>query len=289
MKPRIRIKPTPNMGIIASTLRKHRLHTVCEEALCPNISECWGKGHTTFMILGDICTRGCRFCSVKRGKPSSPDPSEPYRIALAVKDLGLKYVVLTSVTRDDLPDGGASHYAKTIHLIKKLSPGTIVEALTPDFNGVKNHIKIVIDSGLDVFAHNIETVERLTPLIRDPRAGYKQSLRVLSYAKELNPSIITKSSILVGLGEEKEEIIQALRDLREAGVDIIVISQYLRPTPKQVPVRKLYAMKEFKELERIAYTLGFSYVHAHPLARTSHKAYEAYKAVIARRRPRDGS
>ncbi len=288
MKPRIRIKPTPSMGIIASTLRKHGLHTVCEEALCPNLSECWGEGHTTFMILGDICTRGCRFCSVKRGKPSSPDPSEPYRIALAVKDLGLKYVVLTSVTRDDLPDGGASHYAKTIRLIKKLSPGTIVEALTPDFNGVKNNIRIVIDSGLDVFAHNIETVERLTPLIRDPRAGYRQSLSVLSYAKELNPSIITKSSILVGLGEEKEEIIQALRDLREVGVDTVVISQYLRPTPRQVPVRKIYTMKEFMELERIAYELGFSYVHSHPLARTSYKAYEAYKTVIARRRPRDG-
>ncbi len=283
MKPRIRIRPNPQFEKIARVLRKYGLATVCEEALCPNISECWSKGHVTFMILGDTCTRGCRFCSIKKGKPKPPDPEEPIKISMAVRELQLKYVVLTSVTRDDLPDGGAFHFAKTIRLIKTMYPEAIVEALTPDFQGRKECIEQVVLSGLDVFAHNIETVRRLTPKIRDPRAGYEQSLRVLKYAKEINPYIVTKSSILVGFGESLEEIYETLEDLRQVDVDMVVISQYLRPTPKQVPVAKIYSLKEFKKIEEYAYSIGFKYVHAHPLARTSQNAYEAYKAVVTKR------
>ncbi len=250
--------------------------TVCESALCPNIYECWNSGTATFMIMGDICTRGCRFCYVKKGIPEPLDPDEPKKVALAVKNLELDYVTITSVDRDDLPDGGAEHFAKTIIEVKKYSPNVIVEALVPDFQGVKEYVKLIVDTGLEVFAHNIETVRRLTPIVRDRRAGYEQSLNVLKYAKELNPKLITKSSILLGFGEEREEIIEAMKDLREVGVDILVLSQYLRPSIKQLPVHKIYSMDEFRDLEKIAYGLGFAYVIAHPLARTSYKAREAY-------------
>ncbi len=277
-KPRIRVRMTPKFSQVSLAIVKYGLHTVCQEALCPNIAECWGRGEATFMILGDTCTRGCRFCAVRRGRPEPPDPSEPYRVALAVRELGLSYVTLTSVTRDDLPDGGAGHFARTIAAIKRLSPGTIVEALIPDFGGREDLVRMVVESGADVLAHNIETVRRLTPRIRDPRASYEKSLSVLRAAKEAGA--VTKSSILVGLGETIEEIEEALWDLRRSGVDIVVISQYLRPTPKQVPVQKLYTLEEFRRLEEIAYRAGFKYVLSHPLARTSYKAYEAYQRAI---------
>ena len=278
-KLKIRVRPSPEAARVARVLRKYGLHTVCEEALCPNILECWGSGTATFMILGDTCTRGCRFCSVKKGRPEPPDPSEPARIAMAVRELGLRYVTLTSVTRDDLPDGGAGHYARTIRLLKRQVPGVIVEALTPDFQGREELVASVVSAGLDVFAHNIETVRRLTPKIRDPRAGYDQSLRVLRAAKKADPGVITKSSILVGLGETLDEVYEAIRDLSGVGVDILVVSQYLRPTPRQVPVKRIYRMEEFEAIKRYALREGFKYVLAHPLARTSYRAYEAYLAA----------
>ncbi len=260
--------------------------TVCEEALCPNIMECWGSGTATFMIMGKVCTRGCRFCYVAKGRPEPLDPGEPARIALAVRKLGLSYVTITSVDRDDLPDGGARHFAETIRMVKRLNPGVLVEALIPDFQGSRDSLRVVVEAGPDVLGHNIETVERLTPRVRDRRAGYRQSLEVLRMAKELNPGLVTKSSILLGLGETLEEVLGAMRDLRRVGVDILVLSQYLRPSPRQLPVEKYYTVEEFKLLEREALRMGFSYVVAHPLARTSYRAREAYLRALERLRAR---
>jgi lipoic acid synthetase len=209
---------------------------------------------------------------------------EPLKVAEAVRILGLDYVTITSVDRDDLPDGGARHFAETIRAVKMLNPGVKVEVLIPDFQGDEDAIRIVVEAGPDVLAHNIETVRRLTPLVRDWRAGYDQSLKVLRVAKELNPNLVTKSSILLGLGETFEEVVEAMEDLRGAGVDILVLSQYLRPSPKQLPVAKMYSLEEFKVLEEIAYKIGFSYVVAHPLARTSYKAKEAYMEAVRRLR-----
>ncbi len=284
-KARIRIRLSRGHERVSRVVRSLGLHTVCEEALCPNIGECWGEGTATFLILGDVCTRGCRFCYVRRGKPRPPDPTEPARIARAVRELGLDYVTITSVTRDDLPDGGAGHYAMTVRAVKEASPGVRVEVLVPDFRGDPRAVETVASSGVDVFAHNIETVERLTPTVRDPRAGYRQSLRVLELAKEVDECLITKSSILLGLGEEWSEVIEAMRDLRSVGVDVLVISQYLRPSPRQLPVARVYKVSEFQELRSIGLQMGFSYVHAHPLARTSHKAKEAYLAAVRGRPP----
>lgn len=279
-KVRLRVRLGGDFSRVSRVLARYGVHTVCEQALCPNIMECWGSGTATFMIMGDVCTRGCRFCYVRRGRPAPLDPTEPERVARAARELGLRYVVITSVTRDDLPDGGASHYAATVRRVKELVPGAVVEVLTPDFRGDEAAVRTVVEAGVDVFAHNIETVRRLTPLVRDPRASYEMSLRVLRIAKEVKPGVITKSSILLGFGETREEIVEAMRDLREAGVDILVLSQYLRPGPRQLPVAKYYSLSEFRELERIAYRLGFSYVVAHPLARTSYKAREAYLAAL---------
>ena len=281
-KPRIRVRLGGRYHRVASLVERLGIATVCEGALCPNIGECWGSGTATFMIMGDTCTRGCRFCYVKKGRPDPLDPTEPWKVAIAVKQLGLDYVTITSVDRDDLPDGGASHFAATVRAIKKLNPGVTVEALIPDFQGVREYVELVARSGLEVLAHNIETVRRLTSLVRDRRAGYEQSLRVLEYAKQANPGLITKSSILLGLGEEPKEVVEAMRDLRSVGVDILVLSQYYRPSPKQLPVAKRYSLSEFKALEEKAYQLGFAYVVAHPLARTSYKAKEAYLAAIRR-------
>lgn len=279
-KARIRVRLAPGFSRVKGTLLRHGLVTVCEEALCPNIGECWGSGTATFMLLGEVCTRGCRFCYVRKGRPAPPDPTEPLRVARAARELGLRYVTLTSVTRDDLPDGGASHFAATVRALKREIPGVVVEALIPDFGGSLEALRAVVDSGVDVLAHNIETVRRLTPLVRDPRASYERSLWVLREAKRIRPGLVTKSSILVGLGETMEEVVEAMRDLREAGVDILVISQYLRPSRRQAPVAKYYSMEEFKELEGAGYRLGFAYVLAHPMARTSYKAWEAYQAAV---------
>ncbi len=282
-KIRIRVRIGGDYLSIASLVNKLGIYTVCEEALCPNINECWGSKTATFMILGKICSRGCRFCYVEKGAPPPPDPYEPRRVLEAVEKLGLDYITITSVTRDDLPDEGAEQFYWTIKLIKDKYPEKLVEVLIPDFSGRVELISRVVEAGPDVIAHNIETVKRLTPLVRDRRAGYDQSLRVLDIIKRINPRIITKSSILLGMGEEFDEIIDAMRDLRRVGVDILVLSQYLRPSPKQIPVHKYYSLEEFRELEKIGYELGFSYVLAHPLARTSYRAKEAYFEAIRRR------
>lgn len=275
-KYKVTIRKNEDFKRVAEIVTKRGINTVCEEALCPNITECWGSGTATFMIMGNICTRGCRFCYIMKGKPNRLDEEEPIKISEAVKEMNLDYVVITSVDRDDLPDGGASHFARVVRKVKEINPNVIVEALIPDFMGKTESINEVIEAGVDVLAHNIETVRRLTPLVRDPWASYEQSLMVLRNVK----NVIKKSSILLGFGETIDEIIEAMKDLREAGVQILVLSQYMRPSLKQLPVKKYYTIEEFKDLERLAYSLGFSAVISSPLARTSYKAREAYIKVI---------
>lgn len=274
------MEPSPALGRIRTVLRESRLSTVCEEARCPNLPACWGQGTATFMILGEICTRACRFCAVKHGKPAPPDPEEPERLASAAKALGLRYVVLTSVDRDDLPDGGASHFASCIRALKKAAPNLRVEALIPDFSGQREALEKVVEAGPDVVGHNLETVRRLTPLVRDRRAGYKLSLFVLRTLKELSPKIFTKSSLLLGLGETEEEVEEALRDLREAGVDIVVLGQYLRPTSRELPVARYVPPEEFEAWRKRALSLGFRAVLSGPLVRTSFRASEVYEELL---------
>jgi len=278
----IRVKLSKEFKKVASIVINSDVATVCEESFCPNILECWSRGSATFMVLGDICTRNCLFCAVKKGKPKPPDPLEPYRIAKAVKELNLRYVTITSVSRDDLIDGGANHIAKVIKEIKYLNPNVIIEVLIPDFKGDLNSLKIVLDAHPHVISHNVEVVERLTPMIRDKRASYKQSLYILKKIKELQPNIITKSSLILGLGESSDEVIKTMIDLRNVGCDILVLSQYFRPTSKQVPVARIIPIDEFKRFEKIGYELGFKALIAHPLARTSYKAEWAYNQVMRR-------
>ena len=262
---------------VRSIIRKYRLHTVCDEALCPNISECWGSGTATIMLLGDTCTRACRFCAVKTGNPRGHiDWDEPRRVAEAVKELNLDYVVLTSVTRDDLENGGASIYAETVRLVKEACPDIIVEVLIPDFNNDLNALKMVVESGVDVVAHNIETVERLTPKVRDPRAGYWKSLKTLKIVKDLSGKIYTKSSIMLGLGERDDEVVKAMRDLRSVGVDILTIGQYLQPTKHHLPVVEYVTPEKFRWFKEIGERLGFIYVASGPLVRSSYKAGEYF-------------
>ena len=274
------MEPSPALGRIRTVLRENRLCTVCEGARCPNLPTCWGKGTATFMILGEICTRACRFCAVKHGKPSPPDPEEPERLASAAKALGLRYVVLTSVDRDDLPDGGASHFASCIRALKKAAPNLRVEALIPDFSGQREALEKVVEAGPDVVGHNLETVRRLTSWVRDRRAGYELSLFVLRTLKELSPKIFTKSSLLLGLGETEEEVEEALRDLREAGVDIVVLGQYLRPTSRELPVARYVPPEEFEAWRKRALSLGFRAVLSGPLVRTSFRASEVYEELL---------
>ncbi len=270
---KIKFRIGEKFGDVKSVLRENGLYTVCEEARCPNLNECWGHGTATIMILGDVCTRGCRFCAVKSGNPGGRvDRDEPVKVAKAISKLNLRYVVLTMVDRDDLPDGGASHVSKTVFWIKTLSPDVKVEALVGDFRGDKESIYVVVNSPLDVFAHNVETVRRLTPVVRDRRASYEQSLFVLEYAKNLRPEVYTKSSIMVGLGEREEEVIETLNDLRKVGVDIITIGQYLQPTPKHLPVKEYVHPVKFKMYRDIALNMGFKEVFAGPLVRSSYRA-----------------
>ena len=274
---RVKLPSGETYSRIRSIIRKHRLHTVCDEALCPNISECWGSGTATIMLLGDTCTRACRFCAVKTGNPRGyVDWDEPRRVAEAVKELNLDYVVLTSVTRDDLEDGGASIYAETVRLIKEICPDIIVEVLIPDFNNDPNALKMVVESGVDVVAHNIETVERLTPKVRDPRAGYWKSLKTLKIVKDLSSKIYTKSSIMLGLGERDDEVVKAMRDLRSVGVDILTIGQYLQPTRHHLPVVEYVTPEKFRWFKEIGERLGFLYVASGPLVRSSYKAGEYF-------------
>lgn len=261
---------------VKGIVKEHRLATVCEEAKCPNIGECWNAGTATIMLMGAVCTRACRFCAVDTGNPHGwLDAGEPQNAARTVELMKLKYVVLTSVDRDDLADGGAGHYAACIRAIKQRNPGTAVEALAPDFRGVLQDIEAVVDSGLDVFAQNIETVRRLTHPVRDPRAGYEQTLGVLAHAKRHRPSVLTKSSLMLGLGESDAEIEQTLADLRAAGVDIVTLGQYLRPTVHHLPVERYVTPAQFDHYRQSALSRGFLECVSGPLVRSSYRAEQA--------------
>jgi lipoic acid synthetase len=263
---------------VVDIVRAHRLSTVCEEAKCPNIGECWNAGTATIMLMGAVCTRACRFCAVDTGNPRGwLDSEEPENVARSVELMGLKYVVLTSVNRDDLPDGGAAHYAAAVRAIKRRNPATAVEALTPDFEGVLGDVRTVLDSGLDVFAQNIETVRRLTHPVRDPRAGYEQTLSVLSHAKTHRPAVLTKSSLMLGLGETDDEIRETLMDLRAAAVDIVTLGQYLRPTPNHLGIERFVTPQQFEEYRDWALAMGFLECVSGPLVRSSYRAEQALK------------
>ena len=258
---------------VKRTVRQHSLATVCEESMCPNIGECWSNGTATLMLMGSVCTRACQFCAVDTGNPRGwLDPEEPAHAARSVELMGLQYVVLTSVDRDDLPDGGALHYAECIAAIKERCPQTAVEALTPDFSGDLESVRRVLDSGLDVFAQNLETVRRLTHPVRDPRAGYDQTLSVLAYAKQFRPDVLTKTSLMLGLGERDSEIREALEDLRAIDLDIVTFGQYLRPTKNHLAVERYVSPKDFERYRMWGLDLGFLEVVAGPLVRSSYRA-----------------
>jgi len=269
---------------LKESLQTLSLHTVCEEAQCPNIGECWNGGTGTIMLLGDTCTRGCKFCAVKTdAAPPPPDEDEPWNTADAVSQWGLDYVVLTSVDRDDLPDGGASHFARTVQLIKFRAPRMRVECLVSDFAGDEAAVATLAASGLDVFAHNIETVERLQPFVRDKRANYAQSLGVLRAAKRLAPQdaiLYTKSSIMLGLGETRDEIVQTMADLRAADVDVLTLGQYLRPTEHHLSVVEYVTPQVFDELRVLGEQMGFRYVASGPMVRSSYKAGEFFMSAM---------
>ena len=251
--------------------------TVCEEAHCPNIGECWSAGTATFMIMGEICTRSCKFCAVKTAKAPPPlDPNEPERLARAIQKLGLSYVVITSVDRDDLEDQGAEQFARSIRLIRQLNPKTRIEVLIPDFRGKKELILKVANEMPDVFGHNLETTQRLTPIVRDRRATYEQSLKVLRLVKKAYPNMITKSGLMVGLGETKKELVKTMQDLRTIEVDILTIGQYLQPSRKHFPLQKYYTPSEFKELQQIGEKMGFKKIFAGSLVRSSYRAAEVF-------------
>jgi lipoic acid synthetase len=271
---KIKLNTNENYKGLKKMMREKSLHTVCEEARCPNIHECWGVRRTaTFMILGEVCTRACRFCAVKTGLPSELDWKEPERVADSVQQMNLKHVVVTMVARDDLKDGGAAVMAETVRAIRRKNPFTTVEVLPSDLGGVEENLKILMDSRPDILNHNVETVKRLTPRVR-ARATYERSLEFLRRAKEMQPDIPTKSSIMIGLGETKEEIIETMDDLRANHVDIMTIGQYLQPTKKHLPVQKYYHPDEFAELKEIALSKGFSHCEAGPLVRSSYHADE---------------
>ncbi len=267
--------PAGDFSRIREIVKSHNLNTVCEDAHCPNTSECWSGGTATFMVLGEYCTRGCRFCAVKSGYPKMPpDSKEPENLANAVAQMDLDYIVITSVDRDDLPDQGAGHFAECIKRVKEKSPGMIVEVLIPDFRGDVACIKTVADAGPEVIAHNIETVERLQSTARDRRAGYKQSLLVLETVKKMNPRILTKSSIMLGLGETEEEIIQTMKDLRAIGVDIVTFGQYLRPSDLHLEVKEYVKPEVFESFKKTAESMGFLYCASGPFVRSSYRAAE---------------
>ncbi len=283
---KIRLPGGPVYNGIKSLAREQDLATVCEEARCPNIGECWAGGTATFMLMGDTCTRGCRFCAVKTGNPNGwLDAEEPRKIAKTVQHMNLKYVVLTSVDRDDLPDGGAEHFAQTVECLKDTVPGILVETLIPDFQGQQAPLERLLRSNPHVVAQNIETVKRLTHPVRDRRAGYGQTLHVLQSIKRLKPEVFTKSSLMLGLGETDEEVIECMRDLRESEVDILTLGQYLQPTLKHLPVARYVTPQAFQDLESHALGMGFRYCASGPLVRSSYKAGEFFiQAMIETRR-----
>ena len=271
----IRVKASfdPKYKLVKDQVASKKLNTVCEEAMCPNISECWSSGTATFMLMGSVCTRACKFCSVDTGNPKGwLDQEEPLKTAKAVRTMGLKYVVLTSVNRDDLEDGGAKHYADTVKAIKARNPNTAVEALTPDFKGIFSSIETIVNSGIEVFAQNMETVERLTHPVRDIRAGYQQTLNVLAESKKINPSVLTKTSLILGLGETDDEIEKTMDDLIENNVDILTLGQYLRPTLNHLPVKRWVTPEEFDRYREIGIQKGFLEVVSGPMVRSSYRA-----------------
>jgi len=263
-------------------MRRLALHTVCEEARCPNVYECWNQRTATVMILGDLCTRACRFCNVRWGRPGTVDPEEPARVAEAIAVMGLDFAVITSVNRDDLPDGGASIFAATIRAIRQRLPACGIEVLIPDFQGDANALRVVVDAKPDVIAHNVETVPRLYRRIQ-PWDRYQWSLELFERVTTCDPCIVTKSGIIVGMGETKEELLEVMRDLRARGVGILTIGQYLPPTPRHYPLDRYYSLAEFEELRRIGHELGFGHVEAGPLVRSSYRAGEQYASYLQRR------
>ncbi|HEX4711678.1 lipoyl synthase [Phenylobacterium sp.] len=286
---RVRAPGSAGYNLTRDIVKTHGLVTVCEEAACPNIGECWSKSHATMMIMGDVCTRACAFCNVATGKPQALDPTEPVRVADAVAKMGLKHVVITSVDRDDLADGGAAHFAAVVRAIRAAAPGTTIEILTPDF--LRKPVAAayeVIDSKPDVFNHNLETVPRLYLSIR-PGARYYHSLRLLERVKERDPEQFTKSGVMVGLGETKEEVMQVMDDMRSAGVDFITIGQYLQPTRKHAPIDRFVHPDEFHAYEEIARAKGFLMVAASPLTRSSHHAGEDFARLQAARTAREAA
>ena len=284
---RVRAPGTPGWQETADIVRANGLVTVCEEASCPNIGECWQKKHATFMIMGDTCTRACAFCNVRTGMPGALDQDEPQKVADAVARLGLEHVVVTSVDRDDLDDGGAEHFARTIRAIRAVSPKTTIEILTPDFLRKDGALEVVVEARPDVFNHNLECVPSLYLKVR-PGARYFHSLRLLQRVKELDPSIFTKSGIMVGLGEVRNEVLQLMDDLRSADIDFMTIGQYLQPTRKHHPVMGFVTPDEFKSYETIAYTKGFLMVSSSPLTRSSHHAGEDFARLRAAREAKLG-
>ena len=280
----IRVKAPVSAGYFATQkiMRDNGLHTVCEEAGCPNIGECWEKKHATFMIMGDTCTRACAFCNVKTGLPGALDANEPGHVADATAKLGLAHIVVTSVDRDDLPDGGARHFAETIRAIRERCPQTTIEVLTPDFLRKDGALDVVVEAKPDVFNHNLETVPSLYLTVR-PGARYFHSLRLLQRVKELDPAMFTKSGVMVGLGEDRNEVLQVMDDMRSAQVDFLTIGQYLQPTRKHHEVKRFVPPDEFKSLETIAYTKGFLMVASSPLTRSSHHAGDDFARLKAAR------
>lgn len=273
-----RIPAGENYSKLRDTVTEHKLATVCQESMCPNIGECWNHGTATLMLMGAVCTRSCQFCAVDTGNPGGwLDPDEIENAARTAALMNLDYVVLTSVDRDDLPDGGAGHYADCIRAIKARCPNTRVEALTPDFCGREQDIATILDSGVDVFAQNLETVERLTHVVRDPRAGYRQTLDVLAAARRIRPDVLTKTSLMLGLGETDQEIEQAMHDLRDANVDILTFGQYLRPTRNHLPVLRYVSPEEFAAYRQAGLELGFMEVVAGPLVRSSYRADQVFQ------------
>lgn len=271
---RVRLSNTKHLNTVNQLLQQYHLNTVCQAANCPNRLECFSSKTATFMILGTECTRHCTFCNVTANSPEPVNPTEPERVAKAVEALGLKHAVITSVTRDDLPDEGANHFKSTVEAIKALNPQTTIEVLTPDFHGNKTLIQTVINAKPDVFNHNIETVRRLYPTVR-PEADYDQSLKVITTIKKLSPQMVTKSGIMLGLGESREEVIETLSDLKKAGCEIITIGQYMQPSSDHIEMVRYIHPDEFKDYETIAYELGFSAVASSPLVRSSYKALES--------------
>lgn len=270
---RVNPKTSSKYRELKRIVHQKKLNTVCEEAMCPNIYECWNHGTATFMLLGSVCTRACKFCAVDTGNPKGKlDRSEPNKVANSISLMGIKYAVLTSVNRDDLRDGGASQYAETVKAIKAKVPKVTVEALVPDFLGQEDSIALLLDSGLEVFAQNLETVDRLTKKVRDPRAGYEQTLEVLGFSKLYKPSVLTKTSLMLGLGETHHEIYQTMKDIRAQEVDILTLGQYLRPTLNHLPIEKWYSPEEFIFLKEKAISLGFLEVASGPMVRSSYRA-----------------